>query len=338
MILKNSILEKHLKSIALSLNANIKNKVINFRCNICGDTNVNKSKKSAYIILRPNRKLGYDTWQFYCHRGSCNKSMLAEIWLKHYYPTQYKLYVSDLLSMTNENSDDFEKIYLKQKELEKKKKNEDEIKDVKFFISILENEKICKDAIEICKKRLIKTDIWRNWFVSIDRKYKNRIIIPFYDNNNSVYYWQGRAIYNYMEPKYMNRSNNRDFAIYNYYNINKNKEVLVVEGPIDSTFLNNSIAILGTNISENADKLIKNLNKFYLFDNDKAGYTKSYQYLMNGENVFIWEKFLRNYKINKKIKDINELVINFPEFLGKLNFENLKNYFTNNLFDKIYLV
>ncbi len=347
MFLQNNILERHLKIVARSLKANITKNKMNFRCNVCGDTEKSKNKKSAYLILRYNSKYNCDTWQFYCFRGSCGTSMLAEIWLKKYFPLNYTNYQKELLYISEETEEEIkeeELAYnaLKQKEIAQNKIDEEEC--VKYFIPILEGSgEEFEEAKKICKDRLIDENIWKNWFVASNDKnknnrYKNRLIIPFYDHQNEIYYWQGRALYDWMIPKYKNRKDNRDFAIYNYYNVDKNKEVIVVEGPIDSLFINNCIAILGTNITEKAKELIEDLNKFYLFDNDKAGYKKSLEYLLEGKYVFLWKKFLKDKRIYKEVKDVNEFIINFPKYNGKLNYDYLKKYFSNNIFDKIYLV
>lgn len=349
MFLQNSILEQHLKIIARNYlkNASITSKKINFRCNVCGDTEKNRNKKSAYLWLRYNSKLKCDTWQFYCHRGSCETSMLAEIWLQKYFPANFQQYQKDLLSISEETKEEIKKSE-HQYEIRKKQEVEEnkieELENVKFFEPISEGKgKEFEDAIKICENRLIDKEIWKNWFVARDEKnklnkYRNRIIIPFFDDNDEIYYWQARKIYDWMEPKYLNRKDNRDIAVYNAFKVDKTKEVIVVEGPIDSLFLNNSIAILGTNITENAQLMIKDLNKFYLFDNDKAGYKKSLEYLLSGNYVFLWKLFLKDLDINKKIKDVNDLVLDIPELKGNLDYPILSKYFSNNVFDKFYLI
>lgn len=328
-ILKNYTLEKHLR-IVLSLffpNSDLhQKKQFNFRCNICKDSKKNKFKKRGYLILRHNDKVGHDTWQFYCH--NCGASMYAEKWLKQYFPQNYKDYIKEILCQEKYDSTSVEETLKKQQEKTELKLRKKEIEDVKYFQKI-EN---FGDAEQFCKDRLIPENIWKMWFVGVGGKYKDRIIIPFYDDKGNIYWWQGRTLTNQI-PKYLNRVANRNNAIYNYYNIDKKRPVIVTEGPIDSVFLENSIAVLGTKIPEKVKEKLDKLNCYYLFDNDEEGRKISLKYLLNNKYVFIWQKFIKDIKVD--VKDINELVIK-QNFTDIIKFKDIEKYFTNNIFDKIY--
>jgi len=143
-------------------------------------------------------------------------------------------------------------------------------------------------------------------------------------------------VYGNMSPKYLNRVENRNEAIYNFFNIDKSKPIVVLEGPINSTFVENSIATLGLAIPEEVQKELNKLQCYYLFDNDKVGKEKPLEYLKQGRYVFLWNKFLQKYKVNAK--DINDLILVDTKFKDLMNFSALKNYFTNNIIDKFYLV
>ena len=69
------------------------------------------------------------------------------------------------------------------------------------------------------------------------------MIIPYYDNDNKIYFYEGRALIN-IEPKYLSRVGDYN-NIYNYYTVDKNKIVTVLEGVIDSLFIENSISLTG---------------------------------------------------------------------------------------------
>lgn len=338
----NFLLEKQLRIVAQSFLQKSdlsKRRLINFRCPVCGDSKNNKHKRRGYFILRENRKLGGETWQFFCF--NCGNSILAEIFLKNHFPLNYKQYIRDSILMNNssEENETIEKECKEQQNKEKELKKIEELNDIKYFIPILEgNGKLFEDAKNYCISRLIDKEIWSKWYVGIDRKYKNRLIITFLNDDNEIYYWQGRALYSNMYPKYLNRSDNRDQAIYNYYNINKSIPIIVLEGPIDSLFVDNSVATLGTKIPEAIEIELQKLNCFYIFDNDKDGRKKSLEYLLKNKYVFNWNLFLKDNSVFKKIKDINELILFNVKFKEMMNFECLKKYFTNNVFDKFYFV
>jgi len=346
-IFNDYVLEKHLRIVigTFFVKPDLSKKtLIRFRCNICGDSKTNKFKQRGYLLYRDNPKKKRKTWQFYCH--NCGKSMNAEYWMKLYFPTNYKSYISELLS--NKEDDEskikWKKIEIKKKEEIKKEKENikrKELKDVKFFEPLCEHNSdennMFGAAINFCKNRGITQDVWSTWFFATDGKYKNRLIIPFFNKDENIYYWQGRALLPYMLPKYLNRQENRDEAVYGIYNIDKTRPVTVLEGPIDSIFVENSIATLGTNIPEKVRETLKGVDCHYLFDNDKAGMEKAYQYLLEGKSVFLWQTFLKSIAFNGSVKDINDLVLNFPKIKNHLSYEALNQFFTTSIFDKIYL-
>jgi hypothetical protein len=86
-----------------------------------------------------------------------------------------------------------------------------------------------------------------------------RLVIPFYDEYNSLIAVSGRALENASEKlRYvtMRTNESKDKLIYGLNTVNKNKTVYIVEGPIDSIFLDNCIASGDANLKLAAKKLI----------------------------------------------------------------------------------
>jgi hypothetical protein len=111
---------------------------------------------------------------------------------------------------------------------------------------------------------------------------------------------------------------------------NFERPVTVFEGPIDSMLISNSIAIAG------ADKPTEMFDEIvtirYLFDNDVVGRRIMEKKLKRKKSVFMWSKFLKDHKINEKIKDFNELV----EYCWKNQngaIKEINKYFTTNPLD-----
>jgi len=186
LLIQNEIaLERQLISI---LNSNLSpyssgKNYYNFRCNICGDSKKNKLKRRGYLIKKKDKP-----WYFYCHNG-CG-GMLALKWMKEYFPFNYRDYIKEILSNKKE-------ALIKPTVVKQIKENDSEKEDINFFIPILKGHgKLFEDAINTCKTRLIPESIWNKWYVAIDGKYKNRLIIPFFDNKGKIYYWQGRSLKN----------------------------------------------------------------------------------------------------------------------------------------------
>lgn len=125
--------------------------------------------------------------------------------------------------------------------------------------------------------------------------------------------------------------------LYGYFNINFNSKITVFEGAIDSYFMKNSLCTSTANAT--VEFLINNPNTRFFFDNDSAGKKKMIKYLNMGNEVFLWDKFIRVNKIpeDEEITDLNKLVIYLTR-KKKINIlSNLDDYFSNNIYDMIYI-
>ena len=113
------------------------------------------------------------------------------------------------------------------------------------------------------------------------------------------------------------------------------RDFTIFEGPIDAMFMTNSIGLTGVK------KQIVDFNEIptarYFFDNDIEGKTRMIEKLKEGQTVFLWDKFLKDYSIpSKKIKDLNDLVkYEFEHRTGCL--KSIDKYFTNNHLDLIFI-
>ncbi len=192
----------------------------------------------------------------------------------------------------------------------------------KMQINYYNNNRTVNDALLLLEKRRMINAINRpkSLFLSLnDKVHKNRIIIPFYNEENEVIFYQSRIIYDKdlrLYPKYLSKINGEK-SLYNINNINADLEyIFVFEGPIDAFFVRNGTAISG--IQENSHTMFSalqenQLNSFkfhkriWVLDsqyNDRASRNKTEKLIQNGETVFIWPE-----NDGKKYKDINDLVI-----------------------------
>jgi hypothetical protein len=114
----------------------------------------------------------------------------------------------------------------------------------------------------------------------------------------------------------------------------------VFEGPLDSLFMENSIALAGI------DKETFNFGELptcrYFFDNDKVGKEFALQKIRKNKKVFLWTKFIRDNKFEKyKIKDLNDLInLVFNKLKDKESFKKIKrlsDYFSDNPLDAIWI-
>lgn len=308
---------------------------INFKCNVCGDSKKRQSKMRAWILPESGDK----PKMFHCF--NCSTSFPAEYWLKLYFRNFYDDYIKEAFKLDFMGKDNqakqcpsinpvinhtVEEVY-------------DEFEDTRHFRVITKPElmetELFKIAIDFCHRRKIPSEVWSKWYVAIDGVFKNRIVIPFYDNNNKIYGYQCRSLFPWMEPKYLGRKNCSG-AIYNFYNVNFENPVVVLEGMIDSIFIENAIGVTGLKVY--MDDLDKVKRKYFLLDDDPDGRRVSEKLLLDGQYVFLWSKFLKKFGIQRSKKsDINDIYIK----LGRENpfkFNELRDFFTNSLFDRIHLI
>jgi hypothetical protein len=342
----NAILWRYVEQASNTIESAVnRGSEINLRCNICGDGE-NRHKKRGYLKWDRERDIIYYKCFNYgdCDAAGEGNAWGGAKWLKHTSPGHYKQYRTELFQPTKKvdlskkvaNIMTAKKKLEQQKLLDEKEKQKEEAEAVKHFVPILKGtDRIFKKARDICISRRIPKEVWTTFFVSIDGKYKNRLIIPFYDSEGLVYYYQARDLIGWT-PKYLNRKLNRDSAIYGIYNVDKNAQVMVLEGPIDSMFIDNSIATLGITLTDIVKKSIKDLDLYWIYDNDLAGNIAARAKLKQGGYVFNWKKFL-NKNCLHGVKDFNDVYIAMDRY-ENYTFPELYKYFTKEYLDLVYFV
>jgi len=342
---KNIILEKYLRLAVNNIHGCIiKPNHINFRCNVCGDGK-KKSNKRGHLRISRSKKDYQEFWSYKCFNVGCRAeehAWPAENWLKFTSPYLYQNYVEEAFGIKQPNIIQIKKKEKARKECEKNRlenirKKELNIRKeknaIKYFLPItsksVKHRELLDKALNLCISRKIPENVWTKWYVSTNGLYKNRMIIPFYDNKGKIYYYQARDLVG-NKPKYLNRIQNKDQALYNIYNIDKDKPVVLLEGVIDCLFIPNSIAMLGLSFSPKVSDILNGLDAHYLLDNDEAGKGKSKGFLSKGKSVFLWNK----YKYND-CKDINEIVVKHG--VKEFTYDDLKDCFSTNEYDLLYL-
>lgn len=193
----------------------------------------------------------------------------------------------------------------------------------KLQLDYYKGNSVINKALNYIKSRRLDTAINRpkTFFISLkDRTHKNRLVIPFYDCNGKIIFYQSRAfganIDDYMEDiKYLSKKNSQK-SIFNIDKVSDDiEEIFLFEGPIDSCFVKNGVAVGGitpsrekslTDIQEEQLDYFRMNHKFiWVLDSqwlDDASYEKTRILLENGESVFVWPE-----KVGKRFKDFNEM-------------------------------
>lgn len=188
-------------------------------------------------------------------------------------------------------------------------------------VNYYRDNKYINAALELIRTRNLENAINRPktfWISLVDKVHKNRLVIPFYDENEKIVHYQTRTIIEDIKsslPKYLSKQNNEK-TLFGINNIDQSKKyIFITEGPLDACFIKNGIAVAGINegkgslFTQRQSKQLESfdhLQKIWILDNqriDKASRRKSTFLLKHGEKVFLWPEEL------KKFKDINEVCI-----------------------------
>jgi len=131
---------------------------------------------------------------------------------------------------------------------------------------------------------------------------ESRIIIPMYDTERNLIGFQGRSL-GPNSVKYITVMLDEEAPkVYGMDKIDTTKSVYVVEGPFDSTFVKNSIALCG---SDGDMAHLKGSSIVYVYDNEprnKEIVGRIDKCISRGEQVIIWPSIIED-------KDINDMVL-----------------------------
>ena len=295
----------------------VKTGLYNFRCIYCGDSQKNKNKTRGYIY-------GYKNDHNYkCHNCGVSKSFTN--FLKDIDSSLYDQYVMERYKngSTGKGSNTPEpKFTFEKPKFTKKAFDLPSIAELNKEHSAriyLENRKIPQDFLSklfYCEKFKQWTNEQKETFEST--KYDEpRIIIPLI-NNGEIFGFQGRSLSKKPKVKYITIIlDENQPKIYGLDRIDWNKTVYVVEGPFDSMFINNSIAMVGADIDKMFFVTNFETNFVMVYDNEKRNKEMVARLEKSIEMKFpvvIWPKDLKE-------KDINDIVLSGQdvESMLKLN-------------------
>ena len=141
-------------------------------------------------------------------------------------------------------------------------------------------------------------------------------------------------LYNLMNKTFDVTKEQLDFLdtismIFNICLLDFSKNITLFEGGMDAFLFKNSIANTGAN-----KKLPIDLNVRYFYDSDETGKKRALQHLEQKDEVFLWDKFLRDIGAPYKLKyDWNDILIWAKKEDVKLPL--IDNYFSSDPLDII---
>ena len=284
--------------------------LFNFSCPVCGDSKKNLTKARGYAFAKGN------DYFYRCH--NCGVSTNVGNLIKHIDSTTHKEYVLERYTSGRTNNANSANAVLqisapKFGKLQKQKVFEhaewcDKLPNQHFCLEYLKRRQIPKDVYKL----LLFTSKYADFVTSIYPEHGKqlindaRLVIPFYDENDDLIAVSGRALEtsdNSLRYVTVRTNQSQNKLIYGLDRIKSSEKILLVEGPLDSLFLNNCLASGDANLALTAKEIEGDIT--LIFDNEPRN--KEILKMMNkaidtGHSMVIWPESMEG-------KDINEMVM-----------------------------
>ena len=274
--------------------------LFNFRCPHCGDSKKNKTKARAYFYRVKNDMF------FKCHNcgeGQSFSNFLKFIDRKKYENYLLERYKGSAPSTPQPKFTDF-KPEFKEVDILNGLQSVSELKEGHPVLDYVLNRKIPESyhsKLFLCNKFMAFVNKVKPNTFSHTKGEHPRLIIPFYDADGKVFAFQGRA-FGKEQPKYLTiKLDENKQKVYGLETVNLQDHVTIVEGPIDSMFLNNCLAAAGADLTLR----IEPDNITYIFDNEprnKEIIKRMYDVIEKDYNFVVWPDDMRH-------KDINDMIL-----------------------------
>ena len=274
----------------------VREDLFNFRCCYCGDSQKIKNKARGYFY---RKKVD----MFYrCHNCGMGTS-LGQV-IKYCDPDLYRDYVIERYKEKNPNSSSEPEFTF---EAPKFKKTDSNLKDL-IPINTLNAD---HPARQFVANRLIPEEFYSDLFLchkfcqwaKIKHKENQehpRLVIPFRDETGEVIAAQGRS-FGKEQPKYFTlKFDESKPKIFGLDRIDFEEVVYVVEGPLDSLFVKNCIAVAGSDFND-----IPPCDSVIIMDNEPRNkeVVKTMETLIDRDHqIVIWPDYISE-------KDINDMIL-----------------------------
>ena len=273
----------------------VKANLFNFRCPICGDSQKQKNKARGYIYPIKNNM------NYKCH--NCGASLSFNNFLKQVDTTLHKQYTLEKFKeghtgknfVVEEPKFEFSKpVFKKSFDLPKASSNS-------VASDYLTKRKLNPDKFYFADKFMEWTNSQKQTFDTILRD-ESRIVIPMYDETKNLIGFQGRALGKSFTKYITVMLDDEAPKAYGLDSIDKTSTVYITEGPFDSTFICNSIAMCGADADISSWGIS---DPVWIYDNEPRNreiVSRIQRTIDNGGRVVIWPT-------NIEEKDINDMVL-----------------------------
>ena len=274
----------------------VKANLYNFRCPICGDSKKHKNKARGYLYqVKTNTN-------FKCH--NCGASLSLNNFLKQIDPVLHKQYTMEKFKEGFAGGRNF---VVEEPKFEFKKPVFKKKLDLPVASEVsIANEYLSKRGLDPSK--FYFADKFKQWVNTQKKTFdyinkdESRIIIPMYDESKTLIGFQGRSL-GPNSVKYITVMLNEEAPkIYGLDTIKTEKPIYIVEGPFDSSLIENSVAMCGSDIDI---RTFGWSDYIWVFDNEPRNreiVQRISRTIEKGESVVIFPSNIRE-------KDLNDMVL-----------------------------
>ena len=273
----------------------VKADLFNFRCPICGDSQKHKNKARGYFYqVKTNTN-------YKCH--NCGASMSLNNFLKQIDSTLHKQYTMEKFKegFTGRNFVVDEPKLEFTKPIFRKKIDLPRASEVPIAKNYLEKRNLDASQFYFAAKFKEWTNTQKHTFDTIGRD-ESRIIIPMYDTDKNLIGFQGRSL-GPNSVKYITvMLQDEAPKLFGLDKIDDTKPIYITEGPFDSTFLENSVAMCGSDLDIGSFGWSSYI---WVFDNEPRNreiIERINKTIDRGDQIVIWPSNIHE-------KDINDMVL-----------------------------
>lgn len=306
----------------------------NFRCPYCGDSAKSKLKKRGWLFDY-NNKVYYKCF-------NCDKSTDYTHFLKDWFQEEYLRYLSDKAFLDPNSIAKEKTVYT-----HKNKITRDIFLSLDGIFPTTEPNKASEylDSRKITNKepffytpnygkllQQLKLETYCNEFECNEE----RLLIPHFNRAGNLAFLQMRVLNNSKIRYRTYKVIEDEYKLWNLDQVNLNKRIYITEGALDGCFLENAVAMSGSD-AQLEKSILYNVkeNLRIILDNEPRSPVILQKYeklILKGFNVFHWpdipykdinECILGNYDITKDIYDDKNY---FTGLLGQFDFMNWKKY------------
>ena len=283
---------------------NVKSGLYNFRCPYCGDSQKHRNKARGYFFLKKSEYI------FKCH--NCGMGRSLGNFLKDQAPDLHDQFILEKYraGTTGKGRHTPNPKYKSAKpNFVSKVADLESIADLNkkhAAREYLEKRQIPQEKLS----SLYYTERFKTWinskkpgtFQSLQND-RGRIIIPLIDKGGNWFGVQGRSLLPNSTMRYITIIFNEDHQkVFGLNNVKEDKPIYIVEGPIDSLFLDNSVAMVGSDVDP---RTYSWSDYIWVYDNEPRNrqiVDRISHSIDRGDKVVVWPQGMTQ-------KDINDMIL-----------------------------